>query len=164
MAVDMFLNLAGIGGDSVDSKHKGEISIVSWSWGMSQSGSTHLGPGSGSGKVSVSDITLTKYIDTATPNLLKACCLGTHIKNATLTVRKAGGNNPLEYLTIKLFDIIVSSVSTGASGGEDKLTENLTLNFGQFEVDYIPQTATGSAGATIVMTFNIQTNAEKLTS
>jgi len=161
MAVDMFLKIDDIQGESVDASHKKEISVVSWSWGMTQSGTTHQGPGSGAGKVNVSDITITKFVDKATPNLLSACCAGKHYKQAQLTIRKAGGH-PLEYLKIFLYDILVSGISTGGSGGEDRITENVTLNFGQFEVDYTPQKGDGSADATIPATWNIQTNSDKL--
>jgi type VI secretion system secreted protein Hcp len=161
MAVDMFIKIGDIKGDSTDATHKDSINVLSWSWGMTQSGTTHMGAGSGAGKVNVQDLTFTKYIDNASPNLLKACCAGTHFKTGLLTVRKAG-DKPLEYLKINFYDLIISGVSTGGSGGEDRLTENVTLNFGQFEVDYTPQTATGAPGATIPMTWNIPGNTDKL--
>ena len=98
MSVDMFLKIKGVDGESADSVHAKEIDVSSWSWGMSQSGTTHVGRGGGAGKVSVQDITITKYIDKATPNLIKACCNGKHFDEAVLTVRKAGEkpakNNP----------------------------------------------------------------------
>ena len=81
MAVDMFLKIDDVQGESVDQNkpsHAGEIQVISWSWGMTQSGSTHMGTGSGSGKVNVNDITVTKYIDRASPNLIQSCCNGTH--------------------------------------------------------------------------------------
>ena len=89
MAVDMFLKIPGIDGESADQSHRGEIDILSWSWGMSQSGTTHLGSGGGSGKVSVQDITLTKYVDAASPALLLGCCKGTHLDEAVLDSRMA---------------------------------------------------------------------------
>jgi type VI secretion system secreted protein Hcp len=162
MAVDMFLKIDDLKGESVDHKHKGEIQVLSWSWGMSQSGSTHHGPGSGSGKVNVQDLSFTKHIDDATPNLIQFCCSGNHFKQALLTVRKAGGKDQVEYLKIKLQDIIISAVSTGGSGGEDRITENVTLNFGKFEVTYTPQTETGAAGPSKQVTWNIPSNHEKL--
>ena len=162
MAVDMFIKIDDLKGESVDHKHKGAIQVLSWSWGMSQSGSTHNGPGSGSGKVNVQDLSFTKHVDDTTPNLIQFCCSGAHFKQALLTVRKAGGKNPVEYLTIKLQDLLVSAISTGGSGGEDRLTENVTLNFGKFEVTYTPQTETGAAGASKAATWNIPTNSEKL--
>lgn len=157
MAVDMFLKLADIKGESVDHKHKDEVDVLAWSWGMTQSGTTHMGTGGGAGKVNVQDISFTKYVDKASPNLMKFCCSGKHLKEAILTVRKAG-DKPLEYMKITMEDALVSSVSTGGSGGEDRLTENVTLNFGKVKVEYTPQKADGSGDAAIEMTWNIATN------
>jgi len=157
MAVDMFLKLDGIKGESADDKHKGEIDVLAWSWGMSQSGTTHAGTGGGAGKVSVQDVSVTKYIDKSSPPLMLACCQGAHIKSALLTVRKAG-TKPLEYLKITLEDAIITSVSTGGSGGEDRLTENLALNFAKFKVEYTPQKADGSGDAAVEAAFDIAAN------
>ncbi len=160
MAVDMFLKIEGVDGESTDSSHKGEIDILAWSWGLSQSGTTHMG-GGGAGKVNVQDISVTKWIDKASPNLMKYCCNGKHFKEALLTVRKAG-EKPLEYIKIKLNDLIISSVSTGGSGGEDRLTENVTLNFGKVGFEYQPQKADGSKdGGAIPMVWNIKENKEE---
>jgi type VI secretion system secreted protein Hcp len=159
MAVDMFLKIDDIKGESLDKKHKDSITVLSWSWGLSQSGSTHISSGGGSGKVNVQDLTFTHYVDKSSPNLIKSCCNGKHFKQALLTVRKAG-EHPLEYIKITLKDIIVSSLTTGGSGGEDRLTENVTLNFGQFSLEYTPQTSSGAGDAAIPVAWNIQSNAE----
>ena len=87
MAIDMFLKIEGVEGESTDKSHQGEIDILSWSWGMSQSGTTHMGGGGGSGKVSVQDLSLTKYIDKSSTVLLTHCATGKHIPKAVLTVR-----------------------------------------------------------------------------
>ena len=157
MAVDMFIKIDGIKGESADDKHKDEIHVLSWSWGMSQSGSAHLGGGAGSGKVNVHDLSFTKYIDVASPDLYLSCCNGKHLKDAKLVVRKAG-ENPLEYLILTMEDVIVSSVSNGGSGGEDRLTENVTLNFARVKVDYAAQDAKGGAGAKPKMGWDIAAN------
>src|SRR5688572_3898037 len=99
MAVDMFLKIDDIKGESSDADCKAQIDINSWSWGMSQSATTHGGGGGGSGKVSVQDMTITKYIDRSSPVLMKYCCSGKHLKTATLIVRKAGGK-ALTYVKI----------------------------------------------------------------
>ncbi len=143
---DMFFKIDGIDGESKDATHADEIDVLAWSWGMSQAASTHIGGGGGAGKANVQDISFTKYVDKSSPELMKACLTGRHITEATLVVRKAG-DKPLEYMTIKISDIIVSSVSTGGSGGEDRLTENVTLNFSQVDYKYIEQTDTGAEGA-----------------
>ena len=151
MAMDMFVVFKAspeIKGETLDSKYKGEggIDVLAWSWGESNSGSAHLGGGSGSGKVNIQDLSFTKHIDKASCPLMDACSKGTHIDSAKLVVRKAGGK-PLEYVVMTLTDVLVSSYSTGGSGGEDKLTENVTLNFAKVQVDYQIQKEDGSGEA-----------------
>ena len=158
MAMDQFLKIEGIQGESRDDKHKNTIDVLAWSWGMSQAGSFGGAGGGGSGKVAVQDLSVTKFIDKSSPDLMLHCCSGKHIPTCVLTVRKAGGDSPLEYLTIKMSDVIITSVSTGGSGGEDKLTENVTLNFGKVEVAYKEQTERGGVGATPKMGWDVKAN------
>src|ERR671912_1793941 len=139
MAVDMFAKIGALEAESTDDKFKGWIDVLAWSWGMSNSGSAHHGGGQGAGKVNVQDLSFTKWIDKSSPDLMLACCNGKHFPEAKLVVRKAG-EKPLEYLTITMSDLIVTSVSTGGSGGEDRLTENVTINFAKVTVDYKEQT------------------------
>lgn len=158
MAVDMFIKVGDITGESTDKVHAGKIDVLAWSWGMSNSGTTHMGGGGGAGKVNVQDLSFTKYIDSSSNALLKACCEGKHYDDATLFVRKAGGT-PIEYVVIKLEEVLVTSVSTGGSGGEDRLTENVTLNFAKFTYKYQEQDQKGAKkGGTKDYTFDISAN------
>jgi type VI secretion system secreted protein Hcp len=157
MAVDIFLKIAGVDGESKDDKHKKEMDILAWSWGLSNSGSAQVGGGAGAGKVNVQDVSFTKWVDAATPKLVLACCNGTHYDEATLVVRKAGGS-PVEYIKLKLQEVLITSVSTGGSGGEDRLTENITLNFAKFNLDYTPQDDKGAAGTAIPAGWDIAAN------
>lgn len=159
MAVDMFLKLDGVTGESRDSKHEKEIDVLAWSWGMSQSGTTHTGGGGGAGKVNVQDLSFTKYVDNSSPTLIKFCCNGKHITSGTLTVRKAG-ETPLEYIVITFEEIMVTAVSTGGSGGEDRLTENVTLNFAKFKETYTPQDAKGAPGTAVHGGWDIAQNVD----
>lgn len=157
MAVDMFLKLTGIKGEAQDDKHKDEIDVLAWSWGESNSGSAHFGGGAGAGKVNVNDLSVTKHIDLASTSLAGACATGKHIDEAILTVRKAG-DKPLEYLIITLNEVLVTSYQTGGSGGEDRLTENVSLNFAKFKIKYTQQNKDGTAGTSPDFTYNIATN------
>ncbi|NJD07656.1 MAG: type VI secretion system tube protein Hcp [Methylococcaceae bacterium] len=158
MAVDMFLDIPPIKGESKDATHKEKMDVLAWSWGMSNSGSGHVGGGSGSGKVNVQDLSVTKYIDKASCDLMKSCCNGKHFDKATLIVRKAG-EKPLEYVTITMTDVMITAVSTGGSGGEDRLTENVTLNFTKVKVEYKEQAKTGAQAAAPNMEWSIEGNA-----
>lgn len=157
MAVDMFIKIGDIKGESKDGTHKDSVDVLAWSWGLSQSGTAHQGTGAGAGKVNVQDLSLTKWVDSSSTALMMAAAKGTHIKEAKLTVRKAG-DKPLEYIKITLTDVLVSSLSTGGSGGEDRLTENVTLNFAKFKVEYTVQAKEGGAGATSTAAWDIPAN------
>ena len=157
MAVDIFLQVGALKGESKDSVHKDKIDILAWSFGCSNSGTAHVGGGAGAGKVNVQDISCTKYIDKTSPDLMLAACNGKHFPDALLIVRKAG-EKPVEYLKIKMTDVLITSISTGGSGGEDRLTENVSLNFAKFKLDYTPQKQDGSADATVSMGWDIAAN------
>jgi len=160
MAVDMFIKIEGVDGESKDDAHGDEIDVLAWSWGMSQSGSFHTGGGGGAGKVNVQDLSFTKYVDKSSTPLMLKCCKGEHITEATLTVRKSGGE-AVDYVIIKMKKLMVTSVSTGGSGGEDRLTENVTLNFAHVETNYQPQGDDGAAdGGTVDMILDIEANIE----
>lgn len=88
------------------------------------------------------------------------CANGDHYPKAVLTVRKAG-KKPLEYLIITMTDVLVTSISTGGSGGEDKLTENVSLNFRDVEVKYTEQKKDGTGGTPKEFKWNIAENAPK---
>lgn len=161
MAVDMFIKIDDIKGEAQDKTHEGEIDVLAWSWGMSQSGTGHTGGGSGSGKVSVQDLSFTKYIDKSSANLAEYCATGDQYKEAKLTVRKAGGKEPLEYFIITMKDLIITSISTGGSGGEDRLTENVTLNFKKFKTEYQAQKPDGTAdGGKVEFEWDVAANAK----
>ena len=157
MAVDMFLELEGVKGESVDKVHKDKIDILAWSWGLSNTGTLHHGSGGGAGKANFQDISITKFIDAASPNLMLFCANGKHFAKGKLIIRKAG-ENPLEYLVIELTKVMVAAYSTGGSGGEERLTENITLNFAQMKLEYITQTEKGGKGTPQVFGWNIAEN------
>ncbi len=160
MALDMFLNIEGeITGEAQDAKHKDEIDVLAWSWGMSNSGSFHTGGGGGSGKANFQDISVTKCVDNASPILKLYCATGDHFPKAKLTVRKAG-KTPLEYLIIDLKNVLITSVSTGGSGGEDRLTENVSLNFQAVKVSYVKQKEDGTGEAAKEFAWDIAKNAQ----
>ena len=160
MALDMFINMgANIKGESRDKAQgpKGDVDILAWSWGMSQSGTTHMGGGGGAGKANFQDLSFTKYVDSASSALMVALAKGSHIPEVKLLVRKAGEGQQ-KYIHITLKEVLVSSVSTGGSGGEDRLTESVTLNFAQVKFDYTPQDSKGTVAGDKTFAWNIAEN------
>jgi type VI secretion system secreted protein Hcp len=156
MAVTTFAKIGAIKGESRDARHKDEIEVLSWSWGLSQSGSVAQGGGGGAGKASVHNLTFTHHLDKASPLLMRTCATGEHVKDATVTVRRAG-RGAQDYLVIKLADVLVVDVSVNAGDTGDTL-ESVALAFGQIDLEYKPQKPDGSLDAAVRFAFDVKTN------
>jgi type VI secretion system secreted protein Hcp len=153
----MFIKIGDIKGESHDDKHKDEIDIMQWSWGVSQAGTMAGGGGGGAGKAAFQDIHFTHLVDKASPVLAQMCSTGTHIKEATLTVRKAGKGQQ-EYYIVKLNDLLVSSVQTSGSDGQGVPTESVSLNFAKIHFDYKPQKSDGTLEAAVTFKYDLKAN------
>jgi type VI secretion system secreted protein Hcp len=157
-AVDYFLKIEGIDGESADAKHKGEIDLDSWSWGESQGGTMSFGGGGGAGKVQMQDFHFTMKVNKATPKLIIACASGEHIKKATLTCRKAGKEQQ-EFLKYMFTDVLISSYQTGGAGNGGVIpTDQIAFNYGKMEVEYKEQKADGSLGGPIKSGWDLKAN------
>jgi type VI secretion system secreted protein Hcp len=154
-AVDYFLKLDTIQGESPDSKHKNEIEILSWSWGEVNKGTHAGGGGGGAGKVSMQDISFVSPTSKASPKLFLACATGQHIKEALLTCRKAGKQQQ-EYLKIKFTDLLVSNYQTGGTASDVLPSDQFSLNFTKIEMNYAAQKADGTLDSPVVHNYNIK--------
>jgi len=159
MAASIFARIGTIKGESRDAKHKDEIEVLSWSWGVSQSGAMGQGGGGGAGKASFHDLNFTHHVDKASPLLMRACATGEHIKDATITVRKAGKGQQ-EYLVIKMTDVLVTSVSTSVSVEGDATVEGVALAFAKVDLEYKPQKPDGSLDVGIHFKYDLKANKE----
>ena len=155
MASDIFAKIGDIKGESVDSKHKDEIEVLSFSWGVTNSAKIKTG-GGGAGKATFTDLSFLHNIDKASPNLLKACATGAHLKEATITHRKAGKGQQ-EYLIIKMNDVIITGVALADSSGVAG-SETVSMAFAKVDLEYKPQKADGSLDAGIHFKFDIKAN------
>ena len=157
MAASIFARIGTIKGESPDARHKDEIEVLSWSWGVSQSGTIAHGGGGGAGKASFHDFSFTHDVDRASPALMRACATGEHIKDATITVRKAGKGQQ-EYLVIKMTDVLVTSVSMSVSAEGDAPVESVALAFAKVDLEYKPQKPDGSLDAGLHFRYDLKAN------
>jgi type VI secretion system secreted protein Hcp len=160
-AVDYFLKIDGIDGESSDAKHKGEIDLESWSWGETQTGSHSAGGGGGAGKVHMQDFHFVMRMNKASPKLMLACASGQHIKKAVLTIRKAGKEQQ-EYAKITMEDLLVASYQTGGSAKGDIVPlEQISLNYSTIEFEYKEQKADGTLGGAVKAGWLVKENKAK---
>jgi type VI secretion system secreted protein Hcp len=158
MASDIFAKIGDIKGESTDDKHKDEIDVLSYSWGVTQTGTLAFGGGGGAGKAQFSDFQFMTTTSKASPKLFLSCASGEHIKEATITVRKAGEGKREDYLIIKMNDVLVSSFQTSGSSGQDRPTESVSMAFAKVEFTYKPQNADGSLGTPVTAGWDLKAN------
>ena len=156
MAVEMFLKLAGIEGESSDAKHKGEIDVLAWSWGLSETVSAS-GGGGGAGRTKIESLSIEKLVDLASPLLLSFSAQGKHISDGILATRKPSKVAD-DFLLFKMTDVIVTSVHVTASKETDQPAENIILNFGKLEFDYRPTKPDGSLGPATSFKWDVAAN------
>jgi type VI secretion system secreted protein Hcp len=143
----MFLSVKGathgvINGESQDDKHKGEIDVLAWSWGIQ--GKPSLGGGTASGKATVRELKVVKRVDKASTALMSAVRTNEVIKEAVLTLRKAG-KTALEFLKITMEQgrIVSIEIEAGDTEGGAGMLERITISFNKIAVEYTPQGADG---------------------
>jgi len=157
MAVDFFLKIDGVDGESVESKHKGWLDIESWTWGESNAGTAHTGGGAAAGKVVMQDIHFVTRTSKASPKLLLACASGQHYKEAKL-VGVQSGRVQDEFLAFTFNDVLVSSYQTGGARGGDIVTDQVSLNFAKLKVEYRAQKADGTFEAPVIAGWDLTAN------
>jgi type VI secretion system secreted protein Hcp len=157
MASDIFAKIGDIKGESLDDKHKDEIEVLSFSWGVTNH-AMPSGSGGGTGKATFQDLSFVHKIDKASPLLMKACATGTHLKEATVTQRKAGKGQQ-EFLIVKMNDIIITSVTDGGTTGEAG-SETVSLAFAKVALEYKALKPDGAFDASIFFKYDLKANKE----
>ena len=159
MAYDAFLKIDGIDGESTRQGFEKQIELYSFSLGASNPVTIgSMGPGGGSGKASLSSFNFMKQSDAASPQLFSAVCKGTHFPTAKVTLRKAGGEEAMDYLTYEFEKCYIDNVQwSGSSGGDDRPTESGSITFGKVTITYTPQTEKGTKGKAVVASWDLTT-------
>jgi type VI secretion system secreted protein Hcp len=158
MAERWFLKIDGIPGESTDERHRNEIEVLSWSFGLSTTVSRPgTGTGAGTGRPTFEDLQVEATVSAATPLLFKACAAGTHVRTAVLAGVRAAGANPLEFLTISLQDVLVTSAHQ-ADSEAGVPTDHVALRYAKVTVSYQPQSPTGAALPAVVAGWDVRAN------
>jgi type VI secretion system secreted protein Hcp len=156
MAVDYFLKLDGIPGESRNTKHRGEIDLQSFSWGEVHP-RAHAGSGAAAGRVAVQDLVFVAKFSKASSKLLLACAAGTRIPTAVLTAQRTG-RAAQDFLVYTLTDVFVSSYQTGGVEGGEGPVDQVSLSFGRITVEYRAQKPNGSLDPAISAGWDVKRN------
>jgi len=154
-ALDYFLKIDSIQGDSGDSKHKNEIDVLSWSWGVSNAGSSTGGGGGGASRPLFAPFTWEQGLDQSFVPLFLGVANGTHFKDALLTVRRPGKDQQ-EFFKMSFRDVQIVSLKSQAF--DDAIQVDAALTYDVIQMVYRPLKSDGSLGTEIKGEWTIKQN------
>ncbi|EGT4388898.1 type VI secretion system tube protein Hcp [Cronobacter sakazakii] len=159
MAIDMFLKVEGVTGESKDANHASWIDVLSFNWGAAQPGNMAVGGGGGTGKVNFQDLAVQAIVDKGTPAVLKFCASGKHVNKVELSVCKAGGQQ-VEYSKIVLEDVLVTRTEFTGVGQTDTVLVSYYFQAAKVNFHYWEQSNQGTKGAETKAGWDIKQNKE----
>lgn len=162
--MSIFVNYDGIKGESSDSNHKGWMDVDSISWGVARQITTEASTQNDreSANAEISELTLTRRMDSATPSLFIEACCGTG-KDVVIHLTKTGtGSGSDVYMEYTLKNALISSYNVNAiSQDTGRPTENIVISFVDLEVKYTPYDDDGNAEAAIAVGFDTSSNTKR---
>lgn len=160
MAIDVYLQIDTIKGESTDDKHKDWIECKSVNWEVIQpkSATASTGGGHTAERCEHHDIVLTKMADLATPLLLQNCSSGKTFPKAKFEFMRADNKGErVKYFEIELVNVLISGVAPTVVEG-DILLEKVSLKYSQVKWKYIQQKVTGGTGGNTAGGWDLATN------
>jgi type VI secretion system secreted protein Hcp len=145
MAIDVYLQIEGIKGESSDDKHKDwiEVSNVTWSVHQPRASAISTAGGMTTGVASLSDLTFKKLADLSSPILQQHCAMGKTIPKAKFEFMRADGEGkPICYYTVELENVMISGVNPD-SGNGGTLMEQVFFAFSKMKWKYTKQSIRG---------------------
>lgn len=148
MAIDAYLQIEGVKGESADAAHQGWIEITSVHWGLTQPRSTSVSTAGGhtSGHCEHRTLTFSKLVDLSSPMLMQHCSMGKTIPKAKLEFMRADGQGkPVKYYLVELENVMLSHMDQVMRGG-DLLHDEVGLCFSKVKWTYTQQKPSGGTG------------------
>jgi type VI secretion system secreted protein Hcp len=160
MATDYYLQLDGIKGESADSHHAGWIECTSVHWSITQpkSATASTGGGHTAERAELSEISISKLVDLASPMLAQLCACGRTIPKAKLEMQRADGNGePIKYFEVELENVLIAHIGPSFNGA-DVATEHIGLKFSKVKWKYTQQKIGGGASGNTAGGWDLASN------
>jgi type VI secretion system Hcp family effector len=142
-ALDYFLEIDGIPGESVDARHKDWIDIDSFSWGVTNPG----------GKPAFMPYGWTQALDKSTPKVFVAVASGRHYPKVSMeTVRTVDAPRD-SFFTMTFEDVQFTSLQM--NGSSDSIEVAGALVYNKVTMTYRPLKGDGSYGNPIVGSWDV---------
>ena len=160
MAIDVYLQIDGIKGESSDSTHVGWIEVTSAQWGVVQpkSATASTAGGHTAERCEHKSIALTKLVDLSSPILMQTCSAGRTIPKARLEFLRADGDGKrVKYYEVELHNVLIGSMDQVVHEGSG-LHDSFTLKFSKVKWMYTQQKISGGSGGNTAGGWDLSSN------
>jgi len=160
MAIDVYLQMDGIRGESQDDTHKGWIECTSVNWALTQpkSATASTAGGHTAERVEFTDIGINKTADLASPLLAQYCAMGKTIPKVRFEFFRADGTGErVKYYEVELENVLIAKCQQGIAGG-DVMQEHIGLKFSKVKWRYCQQRISGGSGGNTAGGWDLASN------
>jgi type VI secretion system secreted protein Hcp len=160
MAIDVYLRIDGIKGESADSAHQGWIEVATAQWGVRQpkSATASTGGGHTAERCEHSSLSISKLADLSSPLLMQNCSAGRTIPKAKLEFMRADGQGErVKYYEVELENVLIGSMTQVVHEG-DILYDSIGLKFSKVQWKYTQQKIGGGAGGNTAGGWDLSSN------
>ncbi len=142
-----YMLIDDVPGESVRADHEDEIDVHSIDWIIQQGATAQVGSGRSLARAQVGAVKVNKFYDASSPYLALACMQGKDFPEVTIAVRKDSGEAHLDYLVIKMENVVVSGYEILPTP-QDSLVieEHVSLTCEKISILYTVQAEDHSAG------------------
>lgn len=161
MAIDAYLQIDTIKGESSDDSHRGWIEVTGLHWSVHQpkSATASTAGGHTAERAELSDISFSKMCDMSSPLLLQNCASGRIIPKAKFELFRSDSNGErVKYFEIELENVLIGMITPHLGGHETFLSENINLKFSKIRWQYVQQKVLGGSGGKTAGSWNLATN------
>jgi type VI secretion system secreted protein Hcp len=160
MAIDIYLQIDGIKGESMYDAHKSWIECTGVNWGIHQprSATASTGGGHTAERAELDEVSFHKIADLASPILMQTCAMGKTIPKAKFEFMRADGDGkPVKYFEIELENVLIGGISPGIEAGS-LLSEHVSLKFSKVKWKYTQQKIAGGVGGSTLGGWDLAAN------
>ncbi|MTV39473.1 Hcp family type VI secretion system effector [Duganella radicis] len=160
MAIDVYLQIDGIKGESADSSHIGWIEVTSAYLGVAQpkSATASTAGGHTAERCEHRTLSITKLTDLSSPILMQTSSAGRTIPKARIEFMRADGQGErVKYYEVELENVLIANMEQVVSEG-NILHDSVGLKFSRVKWKYTQQKIGGGAGGSTTGGWDLATN------
>jgi type VI secretion system secreted protein Hcp len=150
----IYMKYDGMKGDVTEAGHESWIKLNSISFSAHRDADTGIGQANQrqGGNVAISDITVTKPICAASPQIFTASVVGLG-KKVEIHITRTGESDPTNYIELVLENCCITNYGVSSNGASH--LETISLNFLKLELNHKGVKDDGSPGSPKKVSFNI---------